>query len=255
MQPGIVAGNHCQLAGGIDCHIGVGAGEVKLSLDRRRGEFGHVDDGKTVVAGGHIGGQLGRVLRRAGDGHRLRGALQRRRSDDAGRQREAGQRIEALLDRGEVVDAVLVGVLAGLAGADGEFDVVGETVKVGVGRSGGIEYHAGREVGSLARGTRYTVAVTYQSGDRIEGNKVIARTRREEEVEMAAYVAYSVIHRPIEVCRLNREEIVSPVRVEHTSQSGPDQGGFQDGVIGIVRDDIDLCIQQAKLFRMELRAE
>lgn len=81
---------------------------------------------------GHIVGVLADIAARSCDDNRLRFSGQGQASNDARRHCQPAQRIQILLDFGEVVNAVAIGIGVIWRGADGKLNVVGQAIAIAV---------------------------------------------------------------------------------------------------------------------------
>src|SRR5262249_51771820 len=163
-----------------DIDVGTLAGDGQLAEQGRLEEVGGVDHGQAGGAQGEVRDLALRVGGRALQGDRLSHARQGQAGDHAGGERTIAEEVQALRDLGEVVDAAAGGVGLFRAGAEGELDVVGQAIAVGVGGGAGGENEVGGQVDADAGGRRGAVAVGDQAGDRIEDGDVVNLVRREE---------------------------------------------------------------------------
>ena len=114
----------------IDRHIRGVAGQLQLAKHDGQTELRGVDDRQAVRTSGDVGGLIGGLNDGADRGQRLRRPLERHVGQYPCRDRAVAERIESLLQFGQVADAVAGGAEFVWVGADGEFGVIRQPVVV-----------------------------------------------------------------------------------------------------------------------------
>ena len=214
MQAGEPARDGREPAGDIHVDVGIHSLQVEIAEQHRRGGLGDVDDGEPSRARGHVGLQRRRIRDGTLDVDLVGRAGETRGGDHTGRGPQPAQGVGLEDDLGEVGQAVAVGVGQVLPRADREFDVVGQAVAVAVVRGAGREYEIVAEADGAARTGRGATTVGDQASGRIEYGHMIRLGGREEEAEVARRVtSRAEHHRTRQLGRLDRHEVVTPVRV------------------------------------------
>ena len=146
MQARIASSHRGQAALCIGRHVRSEAGQIQFGQQLGLGDARGIDHGQAVVAGGrqHIG--LRQAIQRSHHGHALRCALQCHLGHHARGDGAPIQRVQVLLNLGEVIQAVAVGVAAVFAGADDVFGDVGQAVTIRIQQTAGaVGQHEARD--------------------------------------------------------------------------------------------------------------
>ena len=186
----------------------------------------------------------------------MRAARERGRRNHAHRDAQATERVEALLNLGEVVKAVLVGVDAKDVGSDGELDIVGQAIAVAVVCDAGNEGAADQR-GCAATAGGQVPALRQHAAHGVEGDEVHRQVRAEEEAPLTAVAADRTQHAVIGPADGFQRDIV--VAVLHgagrVARAGSDQHNPLHRRSGIIGGDFQGRALQADAGGIEAYAQ
>ena len=194
---------------GRDAHVG--ARQVETAEKDWGVELRDVDGRHPVRAGRHVGGPIW-VVQRARDDDVPGLTRKRKARDDARRERQAAERVEALLDLSAIEQPIAIRVGVVRAGADGELNVVRQPVGVAVRLEARSEYEARGQIQRLSSARSRSEGVAYHPGGGVEHGEVVLLPVGQEELEVTAIVAHVSQHDGSEdVRRFDGNEVVAPL--------------------------------------------
>ena len=214
---------------GIDGHVDAGAWQRQLSQHGGRVQPAGVDQGHAVAAGGHHRHGGRQTIQRRSHRNRFGSAAQRGNAHHTGGQHLAVERVLALLQLREVVQAVAVGVGAGERGADDALGHIGQAIVVTVRQAAlAVWNHVG---GNDARAVCVKRQVgDIQRGERHRWNDGVAPGLGADRTDIGHPVGCRVVHRQRVEGAGGQEDLQAPAGTSLTTDFSVARG---DQVVGV----------------------